>query len=390
VENRLRKRIVYIQYANPACYPALEHSSQILADNDWKVIFLGTESFGTTNALRLSPHANIEIKKLSFYKSQWLQKAHYISFCVWTILRVLKWRPEWVYLSDPLSCPIGLVLSYFRGIKIIYHEHDSPGSQKSEKGAIFSFAQLKLYARIRLARRSKIAILPNRERLKRFMDETGKEDNVFCIWNCPRLKEMKTLEKPETGQEINLYFHGNIHEEHLPINILEAMASLPGQLNLKIIGYESLGARGYVEQFKKAASRLGVGDRVEFFDAVSRHSLLKHCVSSDIGLAFISKNDKDVNNRHRVGASNKPFEYLACGLPVVVSDLPDWQKMYVAPGYGVACNMNDSGSIAKALSWFLKNPEQIRVMGEKGKRRITEEWNYEMQFAPVEKLLNKK
>ena len=35
------RRILYIQYTNPAGYPPLEHSSRLLAARGWVVVFLG-------------------------------------------------------------------------------------------------------------------------------------------------------------------------------------------------------------------------------------------------------------------------------------------------------------------------------------------------------------
>jgi glycosyltransferase involved in cell wall biosynthesis len=61
--------------------------------------------------------------------------------------------------------------------------------------------------------------------------------------------------------------------------------------------------------------------------------------------------------------------------------------MYVDPGYGLACDPEEPESIAQALNWFLEHPEKMRNMGEKGRKRILEEWNYESQFDPVFKHL---
>ena len=83
------------------------------------------------------------------------------------------------------------------------------------------------------------------------------------------------------------------------------------------------------------------------------------------------------------GASNKPFDYLACGLPLLVSDLPDWREMFVAPGYARACDPSDAENVAAALRWFVENPGAARAMGERGRQRIAADWNYERQFAPV-------
>jgi len=92
---------------------------------------------------------------------------------------------------------------------------------------------------------------------------------------------------------------------------------------------------------------------------------------------------------HMVGASNKPFDYLACGMPLLVSALSTWEDTYVRPGYGRSCDPQDVESVAEAIQWYVEHPEKRREMGERGRRRILEEWNYERQFEPVrEKLQN--
>ena len=92
---------------------------------------------------------------------------------------------------------------------------------------------------------------------------------------------------------------------------------------------------------------------------------------------------EEVNERWMRGASNKTFEYLARGVPVLVSDLPEWKATFVDSGFGRACTPDDPGSIADALKWFAEHAEDARRMGERGRQRILSEWNYERQFEPV-------
>ena len=87
--------------------------------------------------------------------------------------------------------------------------------------------------------------------------------------------------------------------------------------------------------------------------------------------------------RHMTGASNKAFDYLAVGVAVLVSDLPDWRAFYVDPGYAFACDPNRADSIAVALQRFLDDPARMRAMGERGRQRVLTDWNYENLFAPV-------
>jgi len=103
------KRILYIQYTNPAGYPPLEHSSRILADDGWQVLFLGTGALGAS-ALCFPPHPNIRVHCLDFHPPGWRQKLHYFYFCAWVLGWILRWRPSWIYASDPLVCPAAVAL----------------------------------------------------------------------------------------------------------------------------------------------------------------------------------------------------------------------------------------------------------------------------------------
>jgi len=83
------------------------------------------------------------------------------------------------------------------------------------------------------------------------------------------------------------------------------------------------------------------------------------------------------------GASNKAFDYMAAGLPLLVSDLDDWCQMFVHPGYARVCDPTDPNSIAAALLWFVDHPRERREMAQRARAKIEIEWNYDRIFAPV-------
>ena len=87
--------------------------------------------------------------------------------------------------------------------------------------------------------------------------------------------------------------------------------------------------------------------------------------------------------RDMTGASNKPFDYMAAGLTLLVSDLPDWHKMFVAPGFARACDPADPDSITAALDWFLDHPAERCSMAMRARAKIESEWNYDTAFAPI-------
>jgi glycosyltransferase involved in cell wall biosynthesis len=95
------------------------------------------------------------------------------------------------------------------------------------------------------------------------------------------------------------------------------------------------------------------------------------------------KHTDDINLRHMVGASNKAFDYMACGLPLLVSDLPEWVSTFVEPGYALACDPDDPDSIESALRWYCDHPVKRRDMGRRCQDKIRRSWNYETMFADV-------
>jgi glycosyltransferase involved in cell wall biosynthesis len=186
------------------------------------------------------------------------------------------------------------------------------------------------------------------------------------------------------GGSLRLLYHGSIVPDRLPAGILDALASLPGSVSLTVVGYETVGSRGYIEHLRKRAAELGIAERLDVKGTLAtREELMSVCRSHDAGLALMPSGSLDPNLRNMAGASNKPFDYLACGLALLVSELPEWVDMFVRPGYGLACDPTSATSLAAAISRFRENPEETRAMGERGRQRVVREWNYEHQFRPV-------
>jgi glycosyltransferase involved in cell wall biosynthesis len=376
--NMRKKRALYVQYTNPPAYPPLQHSSRILADGGWEVLFLGTHS-PRTDSLEFPHHAHIRVKRLLFCTAGWRQKLHYFYFILWVFAWTLRWRPQWVYASDPLSAPAALIAGLFPGVCLLYHEHDSPSGRPSS-----AFMRWTLALRKRLARKADVIVLPNAQRAAVFARETGIDSSdVQCVWNCPAQADAQLKPDKDESGGIWLLFHGSIVPDRLPMSVLDAMADLPEAIKLRVIGYETVGSKGYMDQFINKAETLGLGLRLHFLGPLNRDDLLEWGRRSHIGIAFMPLESSDLNMLHMTGASNKPFDYLACGCPLLVSSLPDWDAMFVQTGLALSCKPVSPESIADAVRWYFEHALDRGAMGEAGRQRILREWNYENQFAPV-------
>lgn len=388
--SRRSPRILYVQYTNPAGYPPLQHSARLLAREGWDVMFLGTHALGA-RALEFVPHPSIQVQRLPYCPPGWRQKLHYLRFTLRTARWAARWRPDWIYLSDVMSAPAGRLLRQATRARLIYHEHDSPtdaepSASPENHSDAGRFRRFVLRSRAQVARHAECCVLPNAGRVARFREQTQPRGDVHCVWNCPSLEEIGETPPPAAQSRV-LYYHGNISPQLLPLTIVEALTRLPEFVSLQAVGYVTAGHRGYDEQLLQHAQRLGVAGRVTIRPALPRQELLRQARGGWVGLAAMPLRSDNLNFRHMVGASNKAFDYLACGLALLVSDLPDWRQTFANPGYGLACNPTDPASVASALAWCLEHPAETRRMAERGHERLRQDWNYEAQFAPVRRRL---
>jgi len=279
-------------------------------------------------------------------------------------------------------------LSFLPRARVIYHEHDSP-----DTAAPGLFQNLSLLARRKLALRARMCVLPNEKRAELFtlqVSGLNKEcrNPTFVVWNCPTLEEGSPPRPPHDGGELWVLYQGTIVPSRLPVAIIDALSLLPGNVKLRVIGYETAGHKGYVSMLRERADLLGLEKRVEFFGPMPRKALLEQCRKCDVGLALMPGSSDDINMRAMVGASNKAFDYLSCGLALLVSDLSDWRTAYVETGYGLSCDPGVPESFTAALQWFVEHPAEMRAMGESGRQKIIADWNYDKEFSPIYELMN--
>jgi glycosyltransferase involved in cell wall biosynthesis len=345
-------------------------------------MFLGLRG-GSTAGLSFPHHPRISVRRMGDSEPGIRQKVHYLRFCCWIIWTVICWRPQWIYASDALSSPAAVVLSAFKQLRILYHEHDTPAEKNSDASPASVFMKLILRARRTLAQRAEICVLPNEQRRSAFTADTHRRGDSFCVWNCPSRADAEPAVSVPHDRSVVIFFHGSIVPERLPIALIRALLDCPSSITFRFAGYETNGHVGYVRELLKEAERIGLGERVTYLGAMPRKLLLAECRRADVGVAFMPLGTTDQSMTTMVGASNKPFDYLACGLTLLVSDLRDWNETFVAPGYARACNPHDAASIAAELRWLAENPEHRQQMGERGRRRVLDDWNYEARFQPV-------
>lgn len=108
--------------------------------------------------------------------------------------------------------------------------------------------------------------------------------------------------------------------------------------------------------------RMGLGSRVSFVGWVPRAEATAYIAASDVGLSPIPPNPVLENS-----SPIKLLEYLAAGVPVVGTDIPD-QRVVIQESGGGLCVPWEEGRFARSVEeLFSSSPEERKRMGAKGK-----------------------
>lgn len=372
----LNKKILYVQYTNPAAFPPLENSAWLLANRGWKVKFIGTQALGLEN-VKLLVHPNIEVELIPFCPPGLKQKLNYFRFLNRAIKEIIFGKYHCLYVSDLFASPIGWLGSTFLGAKVFYHEHDTPESAQS------LFTRFLHWTRVRLSSKADLCIFPQTDRATAFAKEF-KHSKVQVCFNAPLTKMVSGLTRWEKNTPFTLWYHGSLIEERLPFQVVEALSYLPDYVNLKFAGYETLSSQGFIQRIFDFAKKCGVEKRIEYCGVLAtREELFEVARKNQLGLVLFRRKFVEP----MVGASNKPFDFLACGMPLLFNDSKEWVNFFESRGVGKSCDPENPQSIAKAVLSIVENDREFGSMREMGLKQIKEEWNYETQFAPIQKLL---
>jgi glycosyltransferase involved in cell wall biosynthesis len=377
--DRSGPRVLFVQATNPGAYPPLIHASMLMAEAGWDVTFLSAPIDG--NELALEPHPRIKIHEVSPRPSHVMTKVDYTVYAAAAARLALRLRPNVVYASDPLGAGPGFLAARLAGAALVYHEHDSPSA-----GALHP-----ILARLRraAARAAQLIVFPNEERAHFAQRELRFSGNkLHIVWNVPRRAELvasaATAEPP-----LIVYYHGSITPERLPETVALAVRRMAGRVRLRIAGYEAPSARGYVRHLVGSGTCASADAPVEYLGMLPRRTdLLAEAARAHLGLSLMPFNSDDLNINHMAGASNKPFDYMAAELALLVSDLPDWTRIFVEPGFARAADPTSTDSLFAALEWFVNHAHERQEMAARGRAMIESIWNYETVFAPLLKALS--
>jgi len=116
--------------------------------------------------------------------------------------------------------------------------------------------------------------------------------------------------------------------------------------------------------------RLGMSARVRFVGQVPYVDIAEYLRAADLGVVFYKK------TRSLPGDPMKIYEYMACGLPVLAGDYPNYGGLVQREEAGLSVDETDTQAMADALLSLYDSPEDRSRYGRNGVAAARREYSW--------------
>lgn len=270
-------------------------------------------------------------------------------------------KADLYHFHDPELLPWGRVLRA-KGVPVVYDSHEYLSLDVSDKpwipkplapgvGALSGWMERKIVRGLS----GVVTVNPHMAGL--FEPHAPR---VCVVGNYP-FRNLAELPSP-TEREPHVVYVGGLSKVRGYELMHDAMARLPGT-RCRVLG--KLDATGLTLRESSSVEFLPSVPHGEVAAVVSRHAIGWLPWASSPGTEY--------------GLPTKLFEYMALGLPVVVSDLPFVKTIVENSGGGIVVPRDRPEAHADAIRRLLENPVEARRMGERGRAAVRSELNWETQ-----------
>ena len=315
---------------------------------------------------------NIRIIPLGKYKSKSLKLkiVERIISNLKALVMAFKNKSDLYHIHDPELIIVGFFLKIITKSKIIFDCHEDYSGYTQQRIGL-NYFQRKIFFSFyrfleRLAVKNFDAIITADVGMREKFKKLGAK-KVDVVYNFPNLDLFDFLVEPE-NTEFDLVYNGSIPRYHLLTSFDVAESLIQRGYNLKWYFF------GKCPEIDWAVSEINKRDLENFFFILPYVPHDK--VSSEIRkgkIGFIPLPDLP-KFQHNI--PTKLFEFMALGMPVVLSDLPPSREFVGDGKCAIMVEPNNIKAYTEAIIVLIHDREKRIKMGLEGRKRIEVAFNW--------------
>jgi glycosyltransferase involved in cell wall biosynthesis len=287
---------------------------------------------------------------------------------------LLRQRADIYHFQDPQLIPLALLLKLAFGKRVIYDAYEDFPSMAEHKSSwprpIRRLAATLIRAAESAAVRNFDAALTADPFTLRRLSRYGRSRKLV-FYNFPNLDFFPPPRANQSQKRFDLVYRGGLSERagtYVLLDAIQRLVKLNRPMRVLFIGYADNAA---AEQHVRARiADLGLTAHIELRGRIPHDDMAAALAEARVGISPL----QDVP-KFRLNIPVKIFEYWACGLPVIASDLPPSATFVRNSDAGLLFPPGDSSALACAIGRLLDHPSYAETMGKRGRAIVEQRLN---------------
>jgi glycosyltransferase involved in cell wall biosynthesis len=290
------------------------------------------------------------------------------------LLAALKQKADIYHLHSPQMLPIGWVLKVIFRKRVVYDIFEDFPSMALTKEKLplllrKTIGGLVYWIESTSCRLFDGVVTADPSVMRMYAAAASGQKIVF--YNLPSLRLFAGLTQNGHRKPYDIVYSGGISARtgiYVLLNALHQLVAAGLMPKVLIFGYFDNPAAA--DELQARIKELGLGEHVEVKGRVTPPEVPGLLHQARIGVVPLQPIPKFMKN-----IPTKLFEYWACGLATVVSDLPPMRPFLGNNRFGLKVKPEASGDLADALKWLLENPERTEAMGKAARAAVLDRLN---------------
>ena len=280
-------------------------------------------------------------------------------------IMALKVNAQLYHFHDPELILVGFCLKLV-GKRVIYDVHEDVPKQIVHKNMFGNKVINKIIAKIfSYVQKAGSSFFDGIVGVSPSIVSHFKEKKSVLIRNFVILDLVENAQKAPCGTDrFVCIYPGGLSKKRGIKEIVQAIGILGGKVELLLMGnWENA-------EFRKECECLKGWLYTKYMGHVELQEVYKYMKASTIGMINYYESGTEA-------IPNKPFEYMACGLPMVMSNRPDWKILF--KGSALFVNPRDPVSIAEKINVLVENDVLRKNLGKMGQKMVERRFNWESE-----------